>query len=128
MRIYTDNGCLRPDIQYKTVPVTHTTTCRQIVGLILTKCKIRYKDPRLYGLAMELKIRAPNGADVETGVPLEDGAYPLRLQECYPRGQARFTLKVNTGDAKLVKVHDETELLGVSWNERTRFLAYTAEV
>ena len=62
MRMYA--GCLRPDIQYKTVGVTPTTTCKEVVAALLAKCKVRYKDPRLFSLIMEVDIRGPVGKTI----------------------------------------------------------------
>lgn len=112
LRIYA--ACLRPDIQYKTVGVNQSTTCSQVIHSLLNKCKLRYKDPKLFILTMELKIRNSNGEDIEASIPLEDCTNPLQLFECYPRGQAKFSLKLNAAESKLVKVYDETGLLGVN--------------
>ncbi|CAG7819151.1 unnamed protein product [Allacma fusca] len=108
MRMYA--GCLRPDIQYKTVGVTPTTTCEEVVTALLTKCKVRYKDPRLFMLTMEVDIRGPVGSDTRASIELEDTATPLQLQECYPKGQARFCLQMKRGT--LVKVFDGSNTVG----------------
>jgi len=55
-------------------------------------------------------IRGPNGCDTRASIQLEDTANPLQLQECYPKGQARFCLKLKRGS--LVKVFDGSNTAG----------------
>lgn len=52
-----------------------------------------------------------SGGNTRASIKLEDRAIPLQLQECYPRGQARFILQIREG--ALVKIFDETHTVGV---------------
>ena len=38
--------CLAPDIEYKTVIVTKNMTSRELVCLLLSKCRMKHRDPK----------------------------------------------------------------------------------
>ncbi|CAH1991952.1 unnamed protein product, partial [Acanthoscelides obtectus] len=93
--------CLRPDIEYKTLCITFQTTCREVVGTLLGKYKMKHRDPKLFYLSMEVTVRK---AGVRTQLALDDDARPALLQSCHPRGDSKFSLQTRRGG--LVKIHD----------------------
>jgi hypothetical protein len=93
--------CLRPDIEYKTLSITFQTTCKEVVGTLLGKYKMKHRDPKLFYLSMEVTVRK---AGVRTHLALDEEARPAVLQSCHPRGDSKFSLQTRRGG--LVKVHD----------------------
>lgn len=49
--------CLRSDIEYKTISVSSRATCREVVSLLLSKYRMRHRDPNLFYLTMEVTVR-----------------------------------------------------------------------
>ncbi|CAO1333819.1 unnamed protein product [Diamesa serratosioi] len=98
LKIYT--ACLRLDIEYKTLGVPWDTTARHIVSQLLRRCKMRHRDPRLFYLSMEVRIRR---ASARTMLALDENARPAMLQACHPTGESRFHLQMKTGG--LIRVH-----------------------
>lgn len=92
---------LRPDIEYKTLSITYQTTCKEVVGILLGKYKMKHRDPKLFYLSMEVTVRK---AGVKTQLALDDEARPAVLQSCHPKGDSKFSLQIRRGG--LVKVHD----------------------
>jgi len=109
IRLYT--RCLRPDLEYRTMSVQISTTARQLVEQLLTKYRMRYRDPNLFYLSMEVANRGP-GACVRTILVLDDDSCPAQLQACYPRVDARFTLRCRQDGLGLVKVFDSVLMTG----------------
>ncbi|KAI4465695.1 hypothetical protein MML48_3g00008018 [Holotrichia oblita] len=93
--------CLRPDIEYKTLSITFQTTCREVVATLLSKYKMKHRDPKLFYLSMEVTVRK---AGVRTHLPLDEEARPAVLQSCHPKGDSKFSLQTRRGG--LVKVYD----------------------
>ncbi|GLV42318.1 rau [Carabus blaptoides fortunei] len=93
--------CLRPDIEYKTLSITFQTTCREVVDTLLSKYRMKHRDPRLFYLSMEVTVRK---AGVRTQIALDEEAKPAVLQSCHPKGDSRFSLQTRRGG--LVKVYD----------------------
>ncbi|XP_050309822.1 uncharacterized protein LOC126745843 isoform X1 [Anthonomus grandis grandis] len=93
--------CLRPDIEYKTLSITFQTTCKEVVGTLLGKYKMKHRDPKLFYLSMEVTVRK---AGVRTHLALDEEARPAVLQSCHPKGDSKFSLQTRRGG--LVKVHD----------------------
>ncbi|KAB0797223.1 hypothetical protein PPYR_08217 [Photinus pyralis] len=93
--------CLRPDIEYKTLGISFQTTCREVVGTLLGKYKMKHRDPKLFYLSMEVTVRK---AGVRTHLALDDEARPAVLQSCHPKGDSKFSLQTKRGG--LVKVYD----------------------
>ena len=56
MKVYT--RCLRPDLEYKTMCVKYTTTCRDVVDQLLNKYRMKHRDPNLFFLTMEVATRS----------------------------------------------------------------------
>ncbi|CAG9797170.1 unnamed protein product [Chironomus riparius] len=98
LKVYT--ACLKLDIEYKTLAVSWDTTARQIVTQVLRRCKMRHRDPRLFFLSMEVRIRR---ADARTLLTLDDSARPAMLQACHPSGESKFHLQMKAGG--LIRVH-----------------------
>ncbi|XP_037069322.1 uncharacterized protein LOC119090599, partial [Pollicipes pollicipes] len=105
VKVYT--RCLRPDLEYKTMCVKYTTTCRDVVDQLLNKYRMKHRDPNLFFLTMEVATRS-TGASVRTILVLDDDSCPAQLQACYPRADSRFTLRTCAGG--LVKVFDSVLL------------------
>lgn len=61
---------------------------------------MRHRDPRLFFLSMEVRIRR---ADARTMLVLDDTARPAMLQACHPSGESKFHLQMKTGG--LIRVH-----------------------
>nr|XP_023029442.1 uncharacterized protein LOC111517499 [Leptinotarsa decemlineata] len=93
--------CLRPDIEYKTLSITFQTTCKEVVGTLLGKYKMKHRDPKLFYLSMEVTVRK---AGVRTHLALDEEARPAVLQSCHPKGDSKFSLQTRRGG--LVKIHD----------------------
>ncbi|XP_050691960.1 type-2 histone deacetylase 1-like [Eriocheir sinensis] len=95
--------CLMQEMEYKTVCVAYSTTCRELVQSILSKFKMKHRDPNLFYLTMEVTVRKTGGV-MRTILTLEDDSRPAELQSCYPRGDSRLALKMRPGG--LVRVYD----------------------
>ena len=52
-----DYRCLRSDIEYKTLIVNNTTTCRDLIVMLLSKYRMRHRDPKLFYLTMDIYIK-----------------------------------------------------------------------
>jgi Ras association (RalGDS/AF-6) domain len=61
---------------------------------------MRHRDPRLFFLSMEVRIRR---AGARTMLMLDDSARPAMLQACHPSGESKFHLQMKTGG--LIRVH-----------------------
>lgn len=61
---------------------------------------MRHRDPRLFFLSMEVRIRR---ADARTMLKLDDSAKPAMLQACHPSGESKFHLQMKAGG--LIRVH-----------------------
>lgn len=62
--------CLRPHLAYKTVMITRHTTSRQVVLGLLSRFRMKHRDPRLFYLTMEVNI----GEDKSRTISLEDSS------------------------------------------------------
>lgn len=102
--------CLRSDIEYKTISVSARATCREVVALLLSKYRMRHRDPNLFYLTMEVTVRRWSGAPVRSLLVLEDGARPAQLALCRPLGDSRFALQMRRGG--VIKVHDTVLMPG----------------
>ncbi|GAU89328.1 hypothetical protein RvY_01887 [Ramazzottius varieornatus] len=99
-------GVLRPDVDYKTLFISNYTSSRDVVEMLLRKCKIRNRDANLYYLTMDISLQCmDSGTLVTSFVVLEDEAQPLDLKTCQPtHSHLQFTLRCKEGG--LLKVHD----------------------
>lgn len=84
--------CLRPDIEYKTLSITFQTSCKEVVGTLLGKYKMKHRDPKLFYLSMEVTVRK---AGVKTHLALDDEARPAVLQSCHPKGDSKYVIHYN---------------------------------
>lgn len=104
---------MKPDIKYTTMSLSSSTTCRELVVMLLAKFRLRHRDPNLFYVRMEVVVRSPGGdAPARRLLVLDDHACPAELQQCRPRGEARFSVGVRRGG--LLRVHDSILMPGVS--------------
>ena len=98
-------SCLRADLEYKTLSVGAATTASEIIWQLLAKFRMKYRDPKLFFLTMEVVIPRPgrDGLTKKTLV-LEEDSRPAELKSCNPWGECRFSLQMRKGG--LVKIHD----------------------
>jgi len=99
--------CLRSDIEYKTLSISHQTTSTDVIWMLLSKYKMRHRDPKLFFLTMEIGIAEgsqPNPGDHVTTLHLEDNSRPAELRACYPKNDCRFALQMKKGG--LVRIYD----------------------
>ncbi|XP_027218542.2 uncharacterized protein [Penaeus vannamei] len=117
---------LRPDIEYKTVSLSSSTTCRQLILMLLAKFRLRHRDPNLFYVTMEVVVRGPGGgAPARRLLVLDDHACPAELQQCRPRGEARFSVGVRRGG--LLRVHDSILMPGSQYKSLLVSYRTTAE-
>ena len=55
IKIY--SRCLCSDIEYKTLSINHQTTSREVIWMLLSKFKMRHRDPKLFYLTMDINIK-----------------------------------------------------------------------
>ena len=106
--------CLRTDIEYKTLSVSRHTTSTEVIWMLLSKFKMRHRDPKLFYLSMDIGIishgcsspgnRVGMDDSFTRTLVLEDDAYPAELKSCHPWGECRFTLQTRKGG--LVRIYD----------------------
>ncbi|XP_022180421.1 uncharacterized protein LOC111040722 [Myzus persicae] len=99
IKVYTK--CLRADLEYKTLGLAYTTTCSEVISILLNKYRMRHRDPNLFYMTMEINLRK---IGLRTVFVLDDESCPAVLQSCHPRGESRFCLQSKKGG--LVKVYD----------------------
>ena len=49
--------CLAPDIEYKTVIVTRQMSSRELILVLLSKCRMKHRDPKLFYLTMDVTVK-----------------------------------------------------------------------
>ena len=82
-----------------------------MITYLLHKFRLRHRDPNLFYVTMEVVVKG--GADAKKSVlVLDDYSRPAELQQCRPKGEARFSVEVRPGG--LVRVHDSVLMQGVS--------------
>jgi len=96
-------SCLRPDIEYKTLSVNYQTRSRDLIWQLLSKFKMKHRDPKLFYLTMDVVISKTEQKETRSLV-LDEEARPAELASCNPWGECRFTLQTKKGG--LVRVHD----------------------
>lgn len=90
------------DIEYKMFRISSNMTCRNLIELVLKKCKVKNKDPNLFFVTMEVAVRK-RGIPFKSMLILEDDAHPLVLQSCQGSGGSKFFLNMKRGG--LIKIH-----------------------
>ena len=96
-------SCLRSDIEYKTLSVTYKTTSKDLIWLLLSKYKMRHRDPKLFYLTMDINIKR-TGIPLRRTLSLDDESRPAELKSCHPWGECKFTLQMRKGG--IVRIHD----------------------
>jgi len=99
-------SCLRSDIEYKTLGISHQTTSTEVIWMLLSKYKMRHRDPKLFYLTMDIDFasEAPTSNLNSKTLRLDDHARPAELRLCYPKGDCKFTLQMQKGG--LIRVYD----------------------
>jgi hypothetical protein len=92
--------CLRPHLSYKTVVITPHTTSKQVILGLLSRFRMRHRDPNLFHLTMEVTVEL--GA--RQTILLEDNSRPAEMISCNPWAQSKFILQAKQGG--LVRVYD----------------------
>ena len=95
--------CLAPDIEYKTVIVTKNMSSRELICLLLSKCRMKHRDPKLFYLTMDVTVKK-TGIPIKRTMVLEEEARPAQLRSCNPWGECKFSLQMRKGG--LVRVYD----------------------
>ena len=95
--------CLRPDIEYKTLNVSHQTDCRELIWQLLGKYKMKHRDPNLFYLTMDITIKR-TGIPLKRTLVLDDDSRPAELKSCHPWGECKFSLQMRKGG--VVRVYD----------------------
>ena len=107
--------CLAPDIEYKTVIVSESMTSRDLVWLLLSKCRMKHRDPKLFYLTMDVTVKK-TGIPMKRTMVLDDDARPAQLRSCNPWGECKFSMQMKKGglvrvyDSVLVSQHSPTNL------------------
>lgn len=96
-------NCLRPDIEYKTLSIGYQTTCKDLIWMLLSKYKMKHRDPNLFYLTMDISIKR-TGIPLQRTLVLEDESKPAELKLCHPWGECKFSLQMRKGG--LVRIHD----------------------
>ncbi|ROT72306.1 hypothetical protein C7M84_009305 [Penaeus vannamei] len=124
VKVYMRN--MKPDIKYTTMNLSSSTTCRELVVMLLAKFRLRHRDPNLFYVRMEVVVRSPGGdAPARRLLVLDDHACPAELQQCRPRGEARFSVGVRRGG--LLRVHDSILMPGSQYKSLLVSYRTTAE-
>ena len=89
--------CLRADIEYKTMIVGASTTSRELIWQLLSKFRMKHRDPKLFYLTMDI-------LPLRRSLALEDDSRPVELQSCHPWGECKFALQARKGG--VVRVYD----------------------
>ena len=97
IRVYAT--CLQPDLAYKTVIITPHTTSKQVILGLLSRFRMKHRDPKLFYLTMEVTIH-----QTFQTITLEDNSRPAEMISCNPWGGCKFILRSKTGG--LVKIYD----------------------
>ena len=100
IKIY--SRCLSSDIEYKTLSVDYQTTSKEVIWMLLSKFKMRHRDPKLFYLTMDINIKR-TGIPLRRTLSLDDDSRPAELKSCHPWGECRFTLQMRKGG--LVRIH-----------------------
>lgn len=91
--------CLRSDIEYKTLSISRTSTSAEVIWMLLSKFKMRHRDPKLFYLTMDIGVAA-----LCRTLSLDEDSRPAELKSCHPWGECKFTLQMRRGG--LVRIHD----------------------
>eukprot|EP00095_Tigriopus_kingsejongensis_P003107 maker-scaffold428_size174301-snap-gene-0.24 protein:Tk03107 transcript:maker-scaffold428_size174301-snap-gene-0.24-mRNA-1 annotation:"PREDICTED: uncharacterized protein LOC101738478" len=95
--------CLRSDIEYKTLSLSPQTTSKELIWMLLSKYKMRHRDPKLFYLTMDINIKR-TGIPLQRSLALDDESRPVELKSCHPWGECKFTLQMRKGG--VVRIYD----------------------
>ena len=73
-----------------------------MIWMLLSKFKMRHRDPKLFYLTMDINIKR-TGIPLKRTLSLDDDSRPAELKSCHPWGECRFTLQMKKGG--LVRIH-----------------------
>ena len=73
--------CLRSDIEYKTLSISRSTTSAEVIWMLLSKFKMRHRDPKLFYLTMDIGVAA-----LSRNISLDEDSRPAELKSCHPWG------------------------------------------
>merc|ERR550532_3899572 len=85
------------------VMVGENMSSRELVWLLLSKYRMRHRDPKLFYLTMDVTVKK-TGIPIKRTMVLEDDARPAKLRSCNPWGETKFSLQMRKGG--LVRVYD----------------------
>lgn len=88
--------CLRSDIEYKTLSITATTTAKEVIWMLLSKYRMKHRDPKLFYLTMDISIKR-TGIPLRKSLSLDDDSKPVELKSCHPWGECKFSLQMRKG-------------------------------
>ena len=71
--------------------------------MLLSKYKMRHRDPKLFYLTMDINIKR-TGIPLRRTLSLDDESRPAELKSCHPWGECKFTLQMRKGG--IVRIHD----------------------
>ena len=103
MKIFT--RVLVPDVEYKTLSISRTTTCRELINMLLLKFRLRHRDPNLFFLTIDVWIRK-TGIPIRSVMVLDEKTCPAQLQAVYPQQGTKFTLQMRRGG--FVRLSDDS--------------------
>ena len=101
IRVYAT--CLRPHLAYKTVMISPHTTSKQVILGLLSRFRMKHRDPKLFYLTMDVTVKK-TGIPIKRRMVLEDEAKPAQLRSCNPWGECKFSLQMRKGG--LVRMYD----------------------
>ena len=81
--------CLGKDIEYKTVAVRESMTSRELVRMLLRKCRMIHNDQNY--LTMDVTVKK-SGIPLKRTLVLNEDARPAQLRSCNPLGECKFSL------------------------------------
>ena len=74
--------CLRSDIEYKTLSVGHETTSKEVIWLLLSKYRMKHRDPKLFYLTMDITIKR-TGIPLKRSLSLDDDSRFVFMLTCF---------------------------------------------
>jgi hypothetical protein len=84
------------DVEYKTLSIRRTTTCREVIQMLLSKFRLKHRDPNLFFITIDVWTRK-TGIPIRSVMVLDDRTCPAQLQEAYPQQGTKFTMQMRSG-------------------------------
>ena len=66
--------------EYKTVVVRESLTSRELVRMLLTKCIMKHKDPKLFYITLDVTLKKTTGIPLKRTLVLDEDARPAQLR------------------------------------------------